>query len=640
MAANDKRKLGYRVMLGVVVVLLGGSMLLYLVPQAPSTGQEANDTLARIGDQTVSVADVRQQLNEIEQRNPVPKPLEGLYAQQLLKQIVFQKELEYEAKRLDVKVTNEEVADRIRLFLPTAFSGGNPVAIDQYTAQVQARFNLTVPAFEGLIRQEILADKFRQLVTDGISVGPAELQQEFAYRNQKVKLDYALIKPEDLEAKITPEEAEIKAAFEKTKSRYNVPERRSVRYALVDANQIRQGIQISDDQLKARYQANIQQYQVPNRVNVQHILFMTVDKKTDAEIEEVKKKAQDVLNQARKGAKFDELAKKYSQDPGTKDKGGNLGWIVEKQTVAEFQAVAFSLPKGQISDLVRTQYGFHIIKVLDKETAHTKPFDEVKESLRAPLLLSEADRQVNQIGDKVAAAIRQSSKVTLDDLAKEYHLVVGETRPISAAEPLIELGNSQEVKDEIFRRRVGELSLPIRTDRGNAILSVKQILPAHQGSLDEVRDRVVADLKREKAAQLARSKAEDLVKRVKAGEKFDSAAKALGLDPKLSDPLARNGSIPAAASGKQLSAAFGLKVGDVGAPLNLGTNWFVYQVTEKQDPNPADFDKQKKEITDSLLQSKRSLAFEAFRSALDERLKKDGTLKMMPDKLKAFGSFG
>ena len=639
MASNDNRKIGYRIMLGVVVVLLGGSMLLYLVPQAPGTGaQESNDTLARVGDQTVSVAEVRQQLTEITQRNPVPKQLEGLYAQQILKQMVFQKELEYEAKRLDIHVTNEEIADRIRQFLPNAFVGGNPVAIDQYTALVQTRFQLTVPVFEELIRQGILDDKFRKLVTDGISVGPNELQQEFVYRNQKVKLDYALIKPEDLEAKITPSEAEVKAAYEKGKAGYTVPERRSVRYALVDTNQIRQSVQVSDEQLKARYQANIQQYQVPNRVHVQHILFMTVGK-PDAEVEEIKKKAEDVLKQVKKGGKFDELAKKYSEDPGTKDKGGDLGWIVENQTVKEFQAVAFTLPKGQVSDLVKTQYGFHIIKVLDKEAAHTKPFDEVRVQIQPQLLNNEVDKQASETADKLAAAIRQSNKVSLDDLAKQYHLTVGETRPVAATDPIIELGNSTEVKDAIFRQRLGELSLPIRSDRGYVILSIKDIQPTHPGSLEEVRDKVVNDLKRQKAAEVARSNAEQLAKRVKAGEKFDAAAKSLGLEPKLSDPIARNASIPSAASGKQLAAAFQLKVGDVGAPLNLGANWFVYQVAEKQESNPSDFEKQKKEITDSLLQTKRSVAFDSFRTALDERLKKEGKLKMMTDKLKNFGSF-
>ncbi len=640
-ASNERQQLFSRILLGAVVLVLAGGMLLYLVPTMPGTGEASTDTVAKVGDETVSVAEVRQQLSEVEQRNPTPnfKMLEPIYAQQILKQLIFEKEIEYEAKRLGIRVSDQERADRIRQFLPTAYNGDTFVGMDRYAADVQARFQMTVPVFEELIRQGLLQEKFRKLVTDGINASPAELQEEFRYRNEKVKLDYALVKAEDLEAKITPDEAEIKAAYDKDKGKYQVPEKRIVRYALLDTNQIRQNTQISDDELKAQYQQDIQQYQVPNRVHVQHILLMTVGK-TDAEVEEIRQKAEDVLKQAKKGAKFEDLAKKYSEDPGTKDKGGDLGWITQGQTVPEFEKTAFSLPNGSISDLVKTQYGFHIIKVLDKETAHTKPFEEVKDSIKAPLLLTKADKEAGDVADKLSAAIRQSNKLSLDDLAKQYHLTVGETRPVTATEPIIELGNSKEVKDAIFGQRPGELSLPIHTDRGYLVLTVKDVQPAHQGTLQEVRDRVVADLKQLKGTELARQKAQDLEKRVKAGEKFDVAAKALGLDPKTSDPFARNGSIPGAASGKQLAAAFQMKPGDVGSPLNLGANWLVYRVADKQQPDPADFEKQKKDLTEQVLQSKRSLAFEAFRTALETRLTQEGKLKIMPEKLKSFGALG
>ena len=639
MAGADKSKLGYRILLGVVVLVLGGSMLLYLVPQSPVSGEVSTDMVAKIGDESVSVQDVRQQLNQIEQRNPNMKPLEALYAQQILKQLVFQKEIEYEAKRLGIAVSDQERADRIRQYVPTAFNGGTFVGMDRYSAEVQARFQLTVPVFEELIRQGLLEEKFRKLVTDGISVGPAELQEEFRYKNEKVKLDYALIKPEDLEAKISPDEAEIRSAYEKNKAKYQEPERRVARYAVVDVNQIRQSLQVSDDVLKQQYMTSIQQYQVPNRVHAEHILFMTVGK-TDAEVEEIRKKAEDVLKQIKKGGKFEDLAKKYSEDPGSKDKGGDLNWITQGQTVPEFEKAAFSLNAGQISDLVKSQYGFHIIKVVEKETAHTKPFEEVKDSLRANFLPTQADKQANAIADQLTTAIRQSPRISLDDLAKQFHLTIGETRPVAASDPLLELANSQEAKDAIFRARQEETSLPIRTDRGYVVLSVKSILSAHQGSLEEVRDRVITDLKREKSTDLAKSKAEELIKRVRAGEKFDGAGRALGLEPKTSDLIARDGSIPSAASGKQLSAAFSLKAGDVAAPLSLGQNWLVYRVAEKTEANPSDFDKQKKQLTEELLQSKRSLAFEAFQKALDNRLKQEGKLKLMPDKLKSFGAFG
>ena len=640
--AKDSRKTGYRILLGVVVLLLGASMLLYLVPQSPTTGEASStDTVAKVGDETVSAAEVRQQLNEIAQRNPNPnfKMLAPFYAQQILNSLVFQKEIGYEARRLGIRVSNEELADRIRQFLPTAYNGDSFVGKDQYAAQVQARFQMTVPVFEEAIRQELLTDKFRKLVTDGISVGPGELQDEFKYRNEKIKLDYALIKPEDLEAKITPDESEIKAAYEKNKSNYQVPEKRVVRYGLIDLNQLRQTVPVSDDELKARYQQDIQQYQVQNRVHAEHILFMTVNAKTDAEVEEVRKNAEDVLKQAQKGANFEDLAKKYSQDPGSKDKGGDLGWLTQGQAVPEFERTAFSLEKGKISSLVKTQYGFHIIKVLDKENAHTKPFEEVKDSIKTQMMLTKADRQASDVADQLSAAIRRSNKVSLDDLAKQFHLSLGETRPITATDPVLELGNSKEAKDAAFRLQQGDLSLPIRTDRGYLVLTVKQILAAHQGSLEEVRERVVTELKQQKSRDLAHSKAEELAKRSKAGEKFDAAAKALGLEAKTSDPFAKNGSISGAASGKQLSAAFQMKAGEVAPPLSLGSNWLVYRVADKQEPNPADFDKQKKDLTEQVLQSKRSLAFEAFRTALENRLKQEGKLQIYQDKLRTFGDF-
>jgi len=642
MAGGDnKQKLYTRILLGFVVLALSGGMLLYLVPTDPTNAQRSTDTVAKIGDQTITVAEVRQQIQQRTQRSQIPPQMLPLYEQEILRGLLLQKEMEYEATQLGITVSNDEIADRIRQILPQAFNGDAPIPPDQYTALVQERTQMTVSGFEEAVRQGLLQEKFQKLVTDGISAGPAELQEEFVYRNQKVKLDYAFIKPEDLQAKITVDEAEVKSSYDKNKAKYQIPEKRVVRYTVVDVNQIRQSLQIPDDQLQAQYKRNIQDYQVPNRVHVEHILLNTVGK-PDAVIEETKKKAEDILAQAKKGANFEELAKKYSEDPGTKDKGGDLGWIVQGQTVPEFEKAAFSLPKGAISDLIKTQYGFHVIKIIDKEPAHTKSFDEVKQELLTQARLNGADQQAADLAEKLGRAIRESNKVSLDDLAKQYHLSVGETRPVSATDPLLELGNSQEVKisDSIFQLQPGVLSLPIHTDRGYLIFTVKQVLPAHQGTLEEVHDRVVADLKQEKATIEAHTKADDLAKRVKAGEKFDAAAKALGLDAKTSDEFARNGNISGVASGKQLSAAFQLKVGDVGAPLALGSNWLVYKVADKQEPNQADFDKQKKEITDSVLENKRSIAFDAFRTALEERLKKDGKLQLMPEKLRSITDQG
>jgi peptidyl-prolyl cis-trans isomerase D len=634
--AFDNQKTGVRILFGIIIGMLALSMLLYLVPQGPDGAQTPGDVVAKVGDQSVTLSDISQRLNEIRQSNPIPRQLEGLYANQILKQLVFQKEVEYEAKRLGISVSDQERADRIRQILPTAFNGDTFVGNDAYSQQVQQRFQMTVPAFEELIRSSMIEEKFHKLLTDGVTVSPDEIKQEFQYENQKVKLDYAAANPETLADKINPDENEIKSYYEQNKTKFQIPEKRIVRYGLLDLNQLRQSATVSDDELKVIYQQNIQQYEVPDRVHVEHILLTTVGK-TDAEVAEIKKQADSVLAQARKGANFEDLAKKYSDDPGSKAKGGDLGWLVHGQTVPEFDKAAFNTPNGEISDLVKTQYGFHIIKVLDKENAHTKPFDEVKDSIRTPYLLQKADQQSNSIADQMSSQIRQSNKTTLDELAQKYHLAVSQTRPLAPNDPVLELGNSQDIKDAIIRLRPNELSLPVRTDRGYIVLSLQQTLPAHPGTLDEVRDKIIAELRLTKSEQLAHSKIDDLVKRVKAGEKFDAAAKALGLETKNSDLLARNGNVAGLGSAKLLISAFSLKQGDVGGPVHMGSSWVAYQLLDKVEPNPADFDAQKQKITDTLLQSKRNMAFDAFRIALEDRLKQEGKLKISTDKLRGFG---
>ncbi len=636
----ENQKTGVRILFGVIIGILALSMLLYLVPQGSNTAESATDVVARIGDQSVTLSDIQQQLTQIRQQSQVPPQLEGLYARQILSQLVFQKEIEYEAKRLGITVSDKERADRIKQYVPGAFNGDTFIGMDAYTREVRQRFQLTVPMFEEEVRDSLVLEKFRKLITDGISVSPAQIEQEFHDQNEKVKLDYVVIKPEDLVGKVVVEETEVKTYYDQNQAKYQIPEKRVVRYALVDLTQIRQNTQITEDELKVAYQENIQQYQVPNRFHAQHILLLTTGK-TDAEVGEVKSKAEDVLAQTKKkGANFEDLAKKYSEDPGSKGKGGDLGWLVQGQTVPEFEKAAFSLNKGEISGLVRTQYGFHIIKLIDKESAHTKTLDEVKDSLKTPLLLQKADQQASAIADKISTDIRQSNKTSLDDIAQKYHLAVSATAALGPNDPILALGTSKQTREQVSNLRMGELSLPVRTDRGYVVLSLKQVIPTHQGTLEEVKEKIVADLKDQKAAQQAAAKANDLEKRVKGGEKFDAAAKSLGLDPKISDPLARNGSIAGVGSGKQLGAAFALKAGDLAAPVNLGSNWVVYEVAEKTEANPADFEKQKKTITDQLLQSKRQLAWEAFRTTLEERMKQEGKLKLMPEKLRSFGEFG
>jgi peptidyl-prolyl cis-trans isomerase D len=617
----------------VLLVLISVSMVITLVPGLVG-GSTTNspDTVASVGGQDISLLDVQRHLNMVLHGQNVPEMLKGLYAKQVLDQMIFSRALELEAQRLGLSVTPQEESDRIKQLLPAAWEGGAWTK-DRYVAEVQNRTGMSVPEFESFLRDDMLMEKFRLLVTSSISVTPAEIENEFRRRNEKVQIEYALVKPTELASSIQPTDAELSAYYNKNASRYQVPEKRSARYALLDLAKLRESTQVSDDDLRAYYNAHIDQYKVENRAHVEHILFKTIGK-TDAEIAEIRQKAEDVLKKAKSGANFEDLAKKYSEDDATKPKGGDLGWIVEKQTVPEFEQAAFSVPKGSVSDLVKTQYGFHIIKVLDRETAHTKPFEEVRSTIVPILTDQKAAEQANNISTQMASAVRQSNRQSLDDLARKFNLKLGDTPPASVTDAIGELGNSPELHQILFQLRPGELSQPLQIPQGFVILTPKDIQPAHQGTLAEVRNKVLADYQQEKSIELARTKAQELAKRVQSGESFDQAAKALSLTAVTPEAFARNGSVPDLGAAKLLQASFGMSVGQVSQPTQVAGNWLVYRVLGHQPANPADLAGQSDQIKQQLLQAKQTAAFEAFRTALEDRLKKEGKLTINADVMK------
>ena len=614
--------LGVRILLGVIVGMLGVGMLLYLVPGGTGSDVSSADVVAKVAGQTVSVSEVQRQLQRIQSNGQMPAALAPLYTQQIISQLLFERMLEEEAKRLGISVSEQEVAGRIKQFLPEAVQGDTFVGIDQYQSVVQARFRMTVPEFEELIRQSIVQDKIQQLVTSGVTVTPDQVKQEFQRKNEKVKLDYVVLNPDTLAVKVSVTDADLQSYYDKNKAKYVVPEARVVRYVQLDLGQIEQKTTVPEADLRAYYTAHLAEYRVDDRAHVADVLFKTAGK-TDAEIAEIRKKADDVVKQARKGAKFEDLAKKYSDD-ANKDAGGDRGWILKGQALREYENVAFSLPKGEVSDPVQTQVGIYVIKVIDRETAHTKPFEEMLPTIMTAQVQAKAQTSLEAQAQKIGDRIRQSGRISIDDVAKEFGVTAADTKPLGAADTAPELGTAPELRDTISRQRVGDISQPIHTDKGYVVVSVKQINPGHQGTLAEVREKVTEDFRHDQAGTLAKTKASELAKRVQGGEKLESAAKAMGFETKTSDATARDGDISGLGSMKQLPAAFTLDAGKTADPVLVGNEWAVYRVASHDQPNFADFDKQKKDLETQLLESKRQMAFESFRSELEARMRREG----------------
>jgi peptidyl-prolyl cis-trans isomerase D len=621
-----------KISMGVILVLICVSMVITLIPglfSGAASNTQNPDTAAVIGDQAVTAVDVQQRLDQMSSGQNIPQMMRGLYAREILDQMIFQRAMDYEAQRLSMQVTAEEERQRIEQILPTAFSHGVWLK-DQYVNLVETQTGMSVPQFEEVLRENMIADRFRHLVTDGISVTPAEIQEEFRRRNEKVTVQYALVKPAEIAATIQPTDEQLSAYFKQNMFKYQIPEKRSAQYALLNLATLRAQTQVSDDAIRNYYNQHLDEYKVPNSVHVEHILFKTMGK-TDAEVAEIKKKAEDVLKQAKSGANFEVLAKKYSEDDASKPKGGDLGWLVEGQTVPEFQNVAFSLPEGQISDLVKTPYGFDIIKALDKQTAHTKTLDEVRSSIVPILLDQKVNAEADNIATQMADAVRQSDRQPIASIAKKLNLRLGTVPPVAATDPVGDLGSSQDLSQILFQLQVGELSQPLNVDKGYVIITPTQVLPAHQATLAEVRPKVLSDYQQQKSLELASAKANELAKSVQGGQTLDKAAKALGLEVKTSDPFSRTGSIADIGTADQIESAFTINVGQVAPPKNVGGNWVVYKVVAHEAANPEDFAKQQQDIEQQLLQSKQAAAFDAFKTALEDRLRQEGKLTINAD---------
>jgi peptidyl-prolyl cis-trans isomerase D len=622
---RNRNKLGVRILLGLVAGMLGAGMLLYLVPGQGAPTMPSTEIVARVDGEPITILEVQQQLARVQRGGAIPQALRALYTREALDQLVFQKELEVEARRLGIQVTDEERADRIRALLPTAFMGDTFVGMQAYAQQVLERFGMGVTEFESLITQGMVAEKFRQLVTDGLMVSPAEVEQEFRRRNEKVKVAYALVRPDDLQAGIQPNDADLSAYFEANKARYAVPERRNIRYGLLDMTQLSAQISVTDQEIATAYNQNLANYRQEERAHVVHILFKTVDR-TPAEVEEIRAKAEGVLRRAKAGADFATLARENSEDTSS-ERGGDLGWIVRGQTVPEFEQVAFRLPKGSVSDLVQTPYGIHILKVVEQEAARTQPLDEVRANLVTMLQQEKAERRAEEISQQMAEEIRRAGRPPLEDLATRFNLTISEPPAVEAGQPVGVLGGAPEITEAVLNLRPGDVSLPMRTDRGYVVIHLREVQAAHPATLPEVRDQVLADLRRERAGELAKTRAAELARRAKGGEDLAAAARSMGLEVRTSELVARGASVPEIGTASQLSPAFTMSPGTTGDPVFLGSNWVVYRVTERESPNLENLPAQRQEITEQLLQGRREMAFEAFRSSLEARLRQEGKLE-------------
>jgi peptidyl-prolyl cis-trans isomerase D len=627
--------------LGGMLLVICVSMVWYLVPNGSTLGIGAPSAVGVVatvlGDEIHTTEVERQARRMVEQQFPrggaQANTLLPFFAQRAFDDLVNEKILVVEARRLGLKATDDDLRDYLHQgqLGQNIFPDGKFIGQDAYQDLV-SRFGYTVPVFEELVKEEILVSKLRHLVSSSASVTDAEIRQQFEKQSTKVKFDYAVIKKDDILKSLHPADAELKAYFDLNQKTYvnSIPEKRQLKYVVFDTAKLVAQTQVTQQDFQSYYDQHRAEYRVPEQVNVRHILIKSPlpgpDGKVDPKAMDVARaKAQDVLKQVKAGGNFADLAKKYSEDPGSAKNGGSLGWIGKGRTVPEFEKAAFSLPKGGTSDLVQSSYGFHIIHADDKQDAHLKSVEEIKEQVE-PLIKQQKAGQAAQTA--AARLLSQARTSSLEKAAAAKGLDVITTDFVARNNLLPGIGTDPQFTTAAFGQTANAPPDLVQLHQGFAIYQVTAVKPPSTPTFEEIRSRVEQEFKNERASSLLAQKTLELSDRAKADHDLKKAAKELGAEYKSSDFVAPDGQVQDIGSMTSPAAvAFSLKPGEISGPIDNATTGAVLTVIERQAPTDTDFAAKKDQIRDGLMQNKQAEVFGLFLGNLRDEMDKSGKVK-------------
>jgi peptidyl-prolyl cis-trans isomerase D len=545
------------------------------------------------------------------------------FDRQIMDALVTRHVITEEAKRLGLNVTPLEVEQKI-LENPVFRENGNFIGRDRYQA-ILSQNNLTIEDFESNVANEILNDKLKSFLTAAITVSDKDVEEEYKRRNEKAKLDYFVIDAAKLEPTIKVTDQEEHEYYEKNKAKYTVPEKRKAKYIFLESLKLRSEVKVTDDDLRQYYDQHKNEYNLPERVKAQHILFKTQGK-TPEEIEKIRTKAQGVLERAKKGEDFGALAKQYSEDV-TASSGGDLGDFGRGQMVPEFEKAAFSLGVGGISDLVQSPFGIHIIKVNGKQEARERPFEEMKEAIRPIVETRKAEQKANDQAQQIAVDLVNNKN--LEAVAAKYNVPVKETPLVEQNTVIPELGNAAEMERKMFAMAKGEIGTAVQVDRGYVVPQLTDIAPAHPASFEEAQTKVAADVKNEKAKQLAGDKAKQIEEMLKGGKDLAATAKAAGADVKTSELLTRGASLPEFGSIAELDKEmFSLPIGKPGTPVTVAGKTLAFTVKDRQEIKPDEMKKAMDMIRGEMIPQRRDEYFNAYIQEVKKKMEASKQIKI------------
>jgi len=635
---NRVVKIIFIVIIAVAVV----TMVITLVPGIFSDTDTSTDTYATVHSgglmgryfgtsTTITTPEVQQVAERILQQKKYPEMVLPYLMPQAAQALIQREVLLQEANRLGLQVGDADLRRAMQTgpFAQALFPNGQFIGEDGYANFVQNYFHTSIQDFETQVKKELEINRLEAMVTGGVTVSDQDVRDAYRQQATKIKFDYAVINSEDLRKQINPTDAELQAFFKQSAARYKdgIPETRKLAYIALNQTDVPGGAPaVPNQQVEQYYQGHQKDYQVPDEVKVSHILIKVdagADAKTDAA---ARQKAEDLLKQIKGGANFAALAKANSDDPGSKEQGGELGMIQRGVTVPAFEKAAFGLQPGQISDVIKTQFGYHIIKVEEKQTAHLKPLDEVRAQIVATLTRQqEADQQAS-FAQQLAA---EAAKSGLAKTAEAHHLQVVTTDYVPKNAVLPGLPDGAKLLTMAFSAKPGSAPQVTSTGEGFAVFQVEDLKPAHAPTFEEYKSHLVDDFREQQLPQLLARKTNELADKAHAENNLAQAAKEVGATIKSSDLVGHTGQVPDIGD---LSAAtpdlFDLKVGQISKAINTGHSGIVAKIGEKQEPTPDETAKNFDTTRESLLSERREQMFAVFVTALTDRYEKSGGIRM------------
>ena len=629
------RKQAVRIFLGAILLVVAASLVITLIPGLMSNPAAVEQgVFVEVGDHAVTFTDVQYQMRTYLRSDRLDAQSLRFLAQGVVRNLIGDMVLLEEADALGLSPDDEELAAWIKRQLSP---GGVFIGQQQYEAFVRQRFQLSVPMYEEQLRRSLIIDvRLKRMLTDNAMVTDDELRDVYRRANEKAKFEFVKVSGSEFESQVKPTEEQLREHFEANKSRYRTQPTRSIKLMKIDDSRT-PGVEIDDRGLRGYYAQNRARFEIPDRIRASHILFMA-EGEAEEELKESEAEAAKVLEEIRAGADFAARARRYSEDPGTADKGGELGWVTRGQMVPDFEKQAFLLEPGQISDVIKTEYGFHIIKVHERQNAQIQSFEEVKEEIRAELASEQNYLNRTKFTDEALGVARKHGK-DLEATGRELNIPVDAFEKFSRAQPPLGLSGSQNLLNAIFQAEDGEVFPFTDESEVTTIVVVTEMVASRDLEFDEAKEEEVASsFIRDESRRLAQERAETIASQAReANGNLRRVANRYRLRTRQSDFVTGRDSIPDLGSAGILGAgAFRAEPGTIEGPVRAGADWVVYRVQEHRAADMSGFEEEREQLHANELKAKQTEAFEIYKAVARKRYEQEGKIRTYTERINSY----